>query len=129
MDIKYLLLRLMDEEGGCIESKTKIQKQLYFLSKKLDLDFGFKPHYYGPYSPIVAEALDELVGSGFATLQVKTYGIDTQRGFEMSRYDYSISESGKKLLKELGKSDEQIIIRDFVNKLESIGNPDTLIYL
>jgi uncharacterized protein YwgA len=50
MKIRDMLLIILGSTGGAIESKTKIQKLCYFLSVFLEEDFGFKAHYYGPYS-------------------------------------------------------------------------------
>jgi uncharacterized protein len=126
MNISRLLLQLLAESDGHIESKTKIQKEMYFLSKRLRADFGFRPHYYGPYSPEVDKSLDELSGAGFIQVHANSLGVDFNRGFEILRYDFLLTESGKGLLQEIGDSQEKIEVHSFIADLKRIGDPDYL---
>ena len=128
MKIRHVLAILLHASGNSISSKTKIQKEMYFLSQLLNEDFAFRPHYYGPYSPRVEQALDELIGAGFLEVKQKVYGLDYQRGFEMKRFDYSLTPSGDKLAEDLEKkfSNGASTISLFVKKMEDVGNPDYL---
>lgn len=80
-----------------VTGRTKLQKIVYFLSVILKEDIGFNPHYYGPYSPRVAEANSELKELNYIKEAVSVYGYSSQ-GFEMTKYDYSLTEDGLKLL-------------------------------
>ncbi len=54
--------------GGEIKGRTKLQKTIYFLAITSGADpheFGFGPHFYGPYSEEVADAVDRLKSLGF----------------------------------------------------------------
>ncbi len=82
--------------GGSIRGKTMFQKRMYFLSVMLHSDFGFVPHYYGPYSSVVAVGNLELKSLGLIHEFSASWGYD-HRGFEMARYDYSLTDSGKDL--------------------------------
>lgn len=127
MLVRHIVLKLIGASGNKIESKTKIHKEMYFLSKLMQKDFGFRAHYYGPYSPQVDEALDELFGAGFLVVNANRYGMDYDRGFEKIRYDYVLTASGEKLLVELEeKAAMPSQIADFVQKLKDIGDPDYL---
>ena len=128
MNIRHVLAMLLHTSGNSISSKTKIQKEMYFLSKLLNDDFAFRAHYYGPYSPMVEQALDELIGAGFLEVKREVYGLDYQRGFEMKRFDYHLTPSGEELAEELEEqhSSEVSTISDFVEKMEAVGNPDYL---
>jgi hypothetical protein len=128
MKTRHVLAILLHASGNSISSKTKIQKEMYFLSKLLDEDFAFRAHYYGPYSPVVEQALDELIGAGFLGVKREVYGLDYQRGFEMKRFDYHLTPSGEKLAEELEEqySSEVSTISEFVEKMEAVGNPDYL---
>jgi hypothetical protein len=101
---------------------------MYFLSKLLNEDFAFRPHYYGPYSPMIEQALDELIGAGFLEVKREVYGLDYQRGFEMKRFDYHLTPSGEKLAEELKEKhgSESAKISGFVKKMDDVGNPDYL---
>jgi uncharacterized protein YwgA len=84
-------------EGGEIRGKTKLQKTIYFLgviTGHLD-DLGYRPHFYGPYSDEVAEAIDRMKAVGFVDQnKVTCHGLD-QLGFERFRYDYRLNEVGR----------------------------------
>ena len=79
--------------------RTLIQKKMYFLSVLTREDFGFRPHFYGPYSSIVSTALGTLTEADFIEETRFRYGIPTTFG-EMSRFDYSLSESGRHVVKQ-----------------------------
>ena len=128
MKIRHLILMLLDAWGGRIDSKTKLQKEIYFISLLLNRDLGFKAHYYGPYSTEVENALDELIGAGFVDIKRNIWGVNIRYGFEAKKYDFSLTGSGRKFARILaGESpDEHRVIRKFVGKLREIKNPDYL---
>ncbi len=82
--------------GGTIKGKTMLQKRIYFLSVFLRSDLGYEAHYYGPYSEGVATANLEMRSLGYLSESVAGWGRD-QRGFEMSRYDYTLTEAGARV--------------------------------
>jgi uncharacterized protein YwgA len=128
MKARHLILMLLEASGGRIESKTKLQKQIYFISLLLDKDLGFKAHYYGPYSVKVEEGLDELIGAGFVDMKRNVFGIDMERGFEVKRYEFYLTESGQKFAKILSEENlsEYRQIQEFINCLKDIGELDYL---
>lgn len=82
-----------------VRGKTKLQKTVYFLGKltgNLD-ELGYRPHFYGPYSPDLAEAVDRLLSLGFVNETVSSGGAVDRRGFEVARHDYELSEEGRKV--------------------------------
>lgn len=105
MKIRDALVVILGSVGGTIESKTKIQKLCYFLSIFLGKDFGFKAHYYGPYSQQVENALDELRGMGFVSAERVSFGA-VSGGFEVIRFDYSLTSDGKAIYHELKGTSE-----------------------
>lgn len=125
MRMRHLVLMLLKASpNGKIISKTKLQKEMYFLSLLMKKDFGFKAHYFGPYSPYVEGGTDELVGAGFVDMKRESFGI-TNRGFEVRRYDFSITESGAKLASYLAKENPNEY-RTIENLVGKIGNTDYL---
>ena len=52
IDILILVVKSEGENG--LRGRTLLQKKIYFLSELMDVDLGFSPHYYGPYSSYVA---------------------------------------------------------------------------
>lgn len=106
-----------------ITGRTALQKIVYFLSVMMDKDLGYNPHFYGPYSPKVAEANAELKELDYLEETTTVYGYNNQ-GFEMTKYDYSFTEDGLKLLdrkkKEFSAEWAQIInLRD---RIKSAGD-------
>lgn len=128
MKARHLILILLDTLGGKINSKTKLHKEIYFISLLLNMDVGFKAHYYGPYSPKVEQGLDESIGAGYVNMTHQVFGVDPNRGFEFKRYDFSLTESGKRFAEILKKkhSEEYEKIEEFTRKLQEIGDPDYL---
>lgn len=108
-----------------ISGRTLLQKRVYFLSEMLDENHGFSPHYYGPYSSQVAEANSELKALGFIEEDRTVYGWN-HSGFEMARYDYSLTEDGLKLLERKKKEypDEWKQIYDAANRIKGAGTVD-----
>ena len=89
-DVLILAYKAFD---GTMRGKTLLQKRIYFLSVMLGLDMGYEAHYYGPYSERVASVNMELKSLGYLSESSSTFGID-QRGFEMARHDFSLTEEG-----------------------------------
>ena len=104
--IKDIVLVLIKEAGGKIQGRTLLQKYLYFLENMLlDVHFGFRPHYYGPYSPYIDNAIGELIGLRFIEEHRMSYGIN-EEGFEVKRYDYEITEDGENIIKYIQDKNE-----------------------
>ncbi len=78
-DFVHLTLAAM---GGEIQGRTKLQKTVYFLGVITDsLDgLGYRPHFYGPYSFEVADAIDQLKSLGFVDQNVATAGSAAESG-------------------------------------------------
>jgi uncharacterized protein YwgA len=100
MTADKLVLLIIDEADGRLRGKTLLQKRAYFLSKELGLELNYRPHYYGPYSPDLEEGLSRAKALGFVQEQKSGFGAD-QIGFEVCRYDYSLTEDGKEIVKTL----------------------------
>lgn len=109
--------------GGGISGRTALQKKVYFLGIMLNEDHGFIPHYYGPYSARVADANSELKALNFLKEDVNVYGWNHQ-GFEMARYDYSLTEDGKKLLERKKKrhTEKWKKMVEYAKMIEDSGN-------
>ena len=94
--IRDVMLLAYKAFGGTIKGKTMLQKRVYFLSVFLNSDLGYEAHYYGPYSEGVATANLEMKSLGYLSESVAGWGID-RRGFEISRYDYTLTEAGARI--------------------------------
>ncbi len=85
--------------GGEIKGKTKLQKTMYFLGllSEHSNELGYRPHFYGPYSEEVADAMDRLKTLQFVDQDVRGGGAVNEQGFEVCRYDYRLNDDGKKV--------------------------------
>jgi len=125
MKIYEIVLLMISGLGGKLGGKTKIQKLCYFYSVLKGKKMGFKPHYYGPYSPAVENALDELEGIGLIDKQVENFG-ENSDGYPIMRCDYEITRYGKQVVQATGDSKEKKELQEFVKKIDKIGLPETM---
>lgn len=95
-----ILAALREERDEKIVGRTLLQKKLYFLSVLIGEDFGFVPHYYGPYSPAVADDMGALVGAGFVDENVKVSAASSQVPDERRLYIYRLSEFTDDVIKD-----------------------------
>jgi len=86
-------------EGTVVRGRTRLQKILYFLSLRLGMDAMFTPHYYGPYSELVARSVDSLAARGLVQEEVKQE--PSEGPFERRQYDYSLTDAGREVLARL----------------------------
>ena len=121
-DVLLLAYRAFD---GSMKGKTLLQKRIYFLSVMLGAELGYDAHYYGPYSEEVASANTELKSLGYLSEMASPFGVD-QRGFEMARYDYKLTEAGIRLAdKKAAKMPKMTAaITQAANVITEAGNLD-----
>lgn len=122
------VLCLLDASGGSIQGRTLLQKRAYFVSVLMGQDepFGFTAHYYGPYSPIIDSAVTQLKSLGFIDEATIGFGATSGEGFEVKRYDYRLTEDGRKIaaaLKAANQDDWQRIC-GILKLLEEAGAPN-----
>jgi uncharacterized protein YwgA len=111
-DFILLLLSGIKKLGNLdsLTGRTMVQKVTYLLTKNTDLreswGLNYFIHYYGPYSPEVTEASENLT----------TFRLVKEVPFEtasITRYDLRITPEGEKLAKEiydtLGKSSKEVL--------------------
>lgn len=97
MDIYDIVMAMLDSEDG-IQGRTAIQKIAY-LAKEIhpDLDVPeYKPHYYGPFSSGVGEALSALVSYSFVS--------ETRiMGSRYQGYEYRLTKYGRDAVEDVKK--------------------------
>jgi uncharacterized protein YwgA len=94
--VRDVLLLAYKAFDGTMVGKTLLQKRVYFLSVVLDMGLGYDAHYYGPYSEDISNANSELKSLGYVSESSSRFGVD-QKGFEMARYDYKLTDDGERL--------------------------------
>ena len=124
-DFVHLALRAV---GGEIKGKTKLQKTVYFLgvlTKTVD-QLGYRAHYFGPYSQDVADACSRLRSLGFVDQNVCGGGTVGDAGFEVARYDFRLTASGRTVADfKAGKFEELArSLETQAKKLQEAGDLD-----
>ena len=127
MKIRDFVVLAYGAFDGAISGKTNLQKKVYFLGVGLgkESELGYRAHYYGPYSPAVAEANSELKSMGYLSECSTTWGSD-HRGFEIARYDYNLNEEGLRLFSRKKKehSEKWQEIQRLAQMMKSAGDLD-----
>ena len=125
MNASEFLLSLIDACGGSVAGRTLLQKKSYFVSllSGISIDLGYQAHYYGPYSANVDGTMTQLKNLGFVEESNTGFGI-LSGGFEMRRYDYHLTEDGRKVLRPFVQSPEYRAIEGAVRKIRDAGEPD-----
>lgn len=124
-----ILLVIGSEKKKSLRGRTTLQKKLYFLSVLEGIDLGFGPHYYGPYSSLVAENLDILVSARFLKEVTETFSTDQNIFGEIRRHTYSLTPDGDIIMDEMKKEAEYTDWKqalDRLNRQESANDFNTL---
>ena len=119
MHIQDLILLVIGSEENGLRGRTLLQKKLYFLSELKGVDHGFRPHYYGPYSSLVAENLDILVSARFLNEVTETFETDQNIFGEIRRHTYFLTSDGKDVMSEIKQEDEYT---DWKKRLDTLNS-------
>ena len=98
---KYLLLLLSANSNKPIPGKLWFQKELFMLSKniqELDDETDFEPYFWGPYSELAEDEMEELKKLGLV---------------EMINHSYKLTSRGEELAKKISVKKEN---NELVNK-------------
>jgi uncharacterized protein YwgA len=116
MEISELVLALLCSIPEGIKGRTVVQKLGYFASVKLKIDAGYAADFYGPYSPKIAELLQNMVELDF----VVEKGRQTHHNRTM--YSYSLTEDGSELAQKVKEEnpEEYGVIKNIVRKCSEI---------
>ena len=124
-DFVHLTLHAL---GGQVRGKTKLQKMIYFTGILTGIieELGYRPHYYGPYSSEVEDAVGRLRGLGFVDQNVASVGAVDPSGFEVARYDFTLNEQGKQIAETKARDNPEIWgkIKAKVAILKKAGDAD-----
>ena len=119
MHIQDLILLVIGSEENGLRGRTLLQKKLYFLSELKGVDHGFRPHYYGPYSSLVAENLDILVSARFLNEVTETFETDQNIFGEIRRHTYFLTSDGKDVMSEIEQEGEYT---DWKKRLDTLNS-------
>lgn len=114
-----IMLALQAEEGEPLRGRTLLQKKLYFASVLAGEDLGFRPHYYGPYSQAVADAVNSLVSAGLVRETMETFPGEPSVFGEWRRHSYGLTEDGARVVETTAKTLEMTKWREALEKVNS----------
>jgi len=109
MNTGHLILAVVGySKDSTIQGRTLLQKTVYFVSEKIGQKIDFSPHYYGPYSEVVAQATDSLVAVGLLQEIVEKFPpFDPNANFDARRFTYKLNKAGIEVLHELEKGEDK----------------------
>ncbi len=109
---------ILDSSAEPIAGRTAIQKIAYFESVKLQSDLKYRPHFYGPYSPVIDETLMDLVASDYVEERART----TIR--DRTLYSYALTNDGQQLVEQIKKRRSKTFrdIKSIVEECSKFGN-------
>lgn len=120
MDPRHaILLAVGEEKSGELRGRTLLQKKLYFASILADENFGFRPHYYGPYSRQVADAVDTLVNNGFLRERIDVFAGEPNLFGEWRRHSYELTDDGRRLLEAVTVEEDAARWKTALEKINS----------
>jgi len=118
MDPKDAALIAVGQEGQIV-GRTLLQKKLYFAAVLAEQELGFRPHYYGPYSPDAADAVDSLVANRFLKETTETFPGQESIFGEWRRHSYELTADGGRLLQAVGQTEEAENLREALKKVNA----------
>lgn len=124
-DFLHLTFLAVDGE---IKGRTKVQKTVYFLGVLSNAlpELGFRPHFYGPYSDEISEALIKLKARDFLTETILGAGAVGSCGFEIARHDFRLTEEGREIAKQKAQANPEVWrkIKNVVQRYKAAGDID-----
>jgi uncharacterized protein YwgA len=121
MRLTDLILIVIDNNKGMFTGRTLLQKAIFFLNELAGQDISFNPHYYGPYSPEVAIALENLVGIGFVNEIEERFSGGWNVWGEVRRYTFKLTDEGKQIVKLIKRKPDYRRIKSVLDKLGKFG--------
>lgn len=101
--VRHVVLFAIEQVGDRANGKTYVQKLCYFVHRLTGWPLGFRAHYYGPYSDLVSAELSFLSGAGVLSETRRGSGIAGAGGWEIARFDYSLTEAGRRTVNQLAE--------------------------
>lgn len=126
MQSRNITLLALDAFGGKISGRTLFIKRLFFLGELLGKELGYYAHYYGPYSDEIASNITLLKNAGLIREESMGFGMVNGAGFEVRRFDYELTEEGRKAVNWLQEQDPQeaMRIREAAKRIQEAGEVD-----
>ena len=116
-----VMLTIREEKEGTLHGRTLLQKRIYFASVLAKEELGFRPHYYGPYSQTVADAVDSLVSNRFLAESIESFPGEANLFGERERrrHSYSLTDDGKTVVEATLGTEESAKWREALQRVNS----------
>ena len=120
LEVLALTLDHAGEQG--IRGKTFLQKRLYFTGVFMERELGHRPHFYGPYSPLVESNLGLLREYGL--IEQKVVPLRVNAGEVIERHDLVITNEGKQFADEVRELNPELAkeVESAIAKIERAGD-------
>jgi uncharacterized protein YwgA len=115
------VLLIVHAAGDIVAGRTVMQKLAYFAGLGRPAPLGHKPHYYGPYSSQVEDAVGNAVIAGELRETVERMP-GWGRGPDVLKYTYELEAAGKTRVDRLIEDhhEEWDTVRDAVNAIKQV---------
>jgi uncharacterized protein YwgA len=115
------ILLIAHAAGDRVGGRTVMQKLAYFTGLNLNTGLGHRPHYFGPYSSKVEDAVANAVIAGELHETVERLP-DWHGGPDVLKYTYDLTTAGKTRVDRLieHNSDEWDHVRDAVQAIQAV---------
>jgi uncharacterized protein YwgA len=115
------ILLITHAAGDRVGGRTIMQKLAYFTGLGLNTALGHRPHYFGPYSSRVEDAVANAVIAGELHETVERVA-DWRGGPDVLKYTYDLTTSGKTRVDRLieHNSAEWDGVRDAVQAIQAV---------
>lgn len=116
-----MILLITHAAGDRVGGRTIMQKLAYFTSLGLNTGLGHRPHYFGPYSSKVEDAVVNAVIAGELHETVERL-TDWRGGPDVLKYTYDLTTSGKARVDRLieHSSADWDRVRDSVQAIQAV---------
>ena len=115
-----ILIVIASETEKSLRGRSTLQKKLYFLSVLNKTDLGFRPHYYGPYSSLVAVNLDILVNARFLKEVTESFSTDRNVFGEIRRQTYFWTSDSEAVMGEIKQEEGYADWKRVLDNLNSL---------
>ena len=89
-DVYDAIALTLHANNNQLSNRTTLQKLIYFSTLKLKLEsIPYSNHFYGPFSPAVASASDEMVAFSYLNESISSR-------YNYESYHYALTDPGKK---------------------------------
>lgn len=121
----WVLLVIDNMPDKTLRERHNFQNKMYFLSVLCKTNFDFGPHYFGPYSTLIANAIDMMTHLDFLK-EIREKLPNHLVNLLGDRYSfiYEMADDGKVVMPEIYEQAESIgcvsVIKDVIAKTQDV---------